>query len=181
MTAAAIEEGRDAVHHLRSSAAETSDFVLAISALAEELAADTTNRSSAVVHVDVQGAPRSLHPILRDEVYRITGEALRNAFRHSQATRIAVEVDYNDRRLRLRVRDDGKGIDPRVLNADERSGHWGLHGMRERAELVGGTLDVWSRVDSGTEVELSIPAAIAYATPPSRRLSGLRSAFGKER
>jgi signal transduction histidine kinase/ligand-binding sensor domain-containing protein len=181
MTAAAIEEGRDAVHHLRSSVAETNDLVSAISALAEELAADTTNRSRAVAHVEVQGAPRSLHPILRDEVYRITGEALRNAFRHSQATRIAVEVDYDDRRLRLRVRDDGKGIDSKGLVADELSGRWGLHGMRERAELIGGTLDVWSRVDSGTQVELSIPAAIAYATSPSRRISGLRSALGKER
>jgi signal transduction histidine kinase/ligand-binding sensor domain-containing protein len=172
LTAAAIEEGRDAVHHLRSSAAETNDLVLAISALAEELAADTTNLSSAVVHVDVQGAPRSLHPILRDEVYRITGEALRNAFRHSNATRIAVQIHYDDRRLRLRVRDDGKGIDPKVLKADEPSGHWGLHGMRERAELIGGTLDVWSKVNSGTEIELSIPATIAYSISSSRRLSG---------
>jgi len=82
----------------------------------------------------------------------------------------------------LCVRDDGKGIDAKVLDADEDSGHWGLLGMRERAELVGGTLDVWSKLDSGTEVELNIPAAVAYATSPSRHPFGfLRSALGKER
>jgi signal transduction histidine kinase len=179
---AAITEGRDAVQHLRSSVVEASDLVLAVSTLGEELAADATNRSSAALQVNVEGAPRNLRPILRDEVYRITGEALRNAFRHSQATRIKVEIRYEHRQLRLCVRDDGKGIDPKVLNADEDSGHWGLRGMRERAELVGGTLDVWSKLDSGTEVALNIPAAVAYTTSPSRHPFGfLRSALGKER
>jgi signal transduction histidine kinase len=94
-------------------------------------------------------------------------EALRNAFRHAQAKRIEVELRHDERRLRLRVRDDGKGIDPMYLSEQGRAGHYGLHGMRERAKLMGGDLTVWSGLGSGTEVELSIPAARAYATSAS--------------
>ena len=86
----------------------------------------------------MEGTPRNLRPILRDEVYRIAGEALRNAFKHARAHKIEVEIRYDERELRLRVRDDGKGIDPNVLSGDGRAGHFGLHGMRERAKLVGG-------------------------------------------
>jgi len=120
--------------------------------------------------VQVEGVSRDLAPILRDDVYRIAGEAMRNAFRHSQATQIEVEVRYDARYLRLRIRDDGKGIDPKVLGAGAREGHYGLPGMHERAKLVGGKMTVWSELGSGTEAELTIPAAIAYAkssTKPS--------------
>jgi signal transduction histidine kinase/ligand-binding sensor domain-containing protein len=160
----AINEGRDAVQGLRASAVETNDLVSAIRILGEELGAADTNPNSAVFEVEVEGAPRNLHPILRDEVYRIGAEALRNAFRHAHAQRIEVEILYGERWLRLRVRDDGKGIDPNLLGGDGRAGHFGLHGMRERAQLAGGKLVVWSKPDSGTEVELSIPAITAYAT-----------------
>jgi len=112
----------------------------------------------------VEGTPRNLHPILRDEVYRIAAEALRNAFRHAQARRIESEILYQERQLRLRVRDDGKGLDPAVLRGEGRPGHFGLHGMRERATLIGARLDVWSKLHSGTEVELTVPASRAYAT-----------------
>jgi signal transduction histidine kinase len=117
----------------------------------------------------VEGTPRHLHPILRDEVYRLAGEALRNAFWHAQAQRIEVAIRYDQKQFRLRVRDDGKGIDPKVLGGEGREGHYGLHGMRERAKLVGGKVTVWSERDSGTEVELSIPASTAYATATRRR------------
>jgi signal transduction histidine kinase/ligand-binding sensor domain-containing protein len=172
----AIAEGRDAVQGLRSSAVETNDLVPAVRALVEELRADKTNQDSVDFQVKVEGAPRNLDPILRDEVYRIAAEALRNAFRHAHAQRIEVEILYGEPWLRLRVRDDGKGIDPKFLGADGRAGHYGLHGMRERAKLVGGKLAVWSRPDSGTEVELSIPASTAYATS-SRRRSWLSEKF----
>jgi len=119
----------------------------------------------------VEGAPRDLAPLLRDEIYRITGEALRNAFRHAHAQRIEVEIRYDQRQLRLRVRDDGKGIDPTVLNGGGRPGHYGLPGMHERAKLVGGKLAVWSELNSGTEAELTIPASIAYAKSPAARRS----------
>src|SRR4029077_12381540 len=129
-----------------------------------------------------EGTTRELHPILRDEVYRIAGEALRNAFRHAQAQRIEVEIRYDERQLRLRVRDDGKGIDPKHLNEDGRPGHFGLRGMRERAKLMGGKLEVWSELGSGTEVELRISASRAYQAPPARRRSWLAEKLsGKDR
>jgi signal transduction histidine kinase len=165
----AINEGRDAVQGLRASAVETNDLVSAVRILGEELGAADTNQNSAVFEVEVEGVTRNLHPILRDEVYRIAAEALRNAFRHAQAQRIEVEILYGEQWLRLRVRDDGKGIDPKFLSGDGREKHYGLHGMRERAEVVGGKLVVWSKHDSGTEVDLSIPASTAYATSYRRR------------
>jgi signal transduction histidine kinase/ligand-binding sensor domain-containing protein len=171
--AQAITEGRDAVQGLRSSTVVTNELAVAVSALGEALAADHTSQNSAVFHVEVEGTPRNLHPILRDEVYRIAGEALRNAFGHAQARHIEVEIRYDERQLRLRVRDDGKSIDPKVLSGDGRAGHFGLHGIRERAKLIGGKLAVWSELDSGTEVELSIPASNAYDKSPATRRSWL--------
>lgn len=175
--AQAITEGRDAVQGLRSSTVVTTDLALAINTLGEELAGGETNPNAAEFHVGVEGTPRDLHPILRDEVYRIAGEALRNAFRHAEARRIEVEIRYDERQFRLRARDDGKGIDSKLLNDDERPGHYGMRGMRERAKLLGGKLTVWSEVEIGTEVELSIPAANAYATADGRRRSWLAEKF----
>jgi signal transduction histidine kinase len=126
-----------------------------------------------VFRVMVEGTPRTLHPILRDELYRIASEALRNAFRHAAARQIEVEIRYDERQLRLRVRDDGKGIDAKILSGDGRAGHFGLHGMRERSKLIGGKLAVWSELDSGTEVELSVPASRAYEKSSSSRRSWL--------
>jgi signal transduction histidine kinase/ligand-binding sensor domain-containing protein len=167
-TAQAITEGRDAVHELRSSTVVANDLAQAIGTLGEDLAAQTNNQPAAAFGVQVEGAPRNLHPILRDEVFRIAGEAMRNAFQHAEAKQIEVEIRYDDRQFRVRVRDDGKGIDPKVLTQDGQAGHYGLHGMRERAKLVGGRLDVWSALDSGTEVELSISGSIAYSHSTGR-------------
>jgi signal transduction histidine kinase/ligand-binding sensor domain-containing protein len=164
----AITEGRDAVQGLRASTVEKNDLAMAIRGVAEELASADTHQSSPAFQVAVQGQPRNLHPILRDEVYRIGAEALRNAFRHAQAHQIEVELRYDEKDFRLRIRDDGRGINREILSADGREGHFGLHGMRERAKLVGGELAIWSEVDSGTEVELSIPASRAY-TQSARR------------
>ena len=81
-----------------------------------------------------------------------------------------MDIHYDERELRLRVRDDGKGISAQLLSNKGRSGHWGLQGMRERAKLVGGRLEIWSELDSGTEIELRIPASIAYLnSAPSNR------------
>jgi len=171
-TAQAITEGRDAVHELRSSTVVANDLAQALGTLGEDLATQSNNHHAAVFGVQVEGTPRNLHPILRDEAFRIAGEAMRNAFRHAEAKRIEVEIRYDDRQFRMRVRDDGKGIDPKVLTQDGQAGHYGLHGMRERAKLVGGRLDVWSELDSGTEVELSIPGPIAYSRATSRPGSG---------
>jgi len=179
--AQAITEGRDAVQGLRSSTAVTNDLALAISALSDELGCGETNPNCAEFSVEVEGTPRDLHPILRDEVYRIAGEAVRNAFKHAQARLIEVEIHYDERQLRLRVRDDGKGMDSDVLGERAPAGHYGLRGMRERAKLVGGKLAVFSEVDSGTEVELNIPAAMAYAKDGGGRRSWwAKKFFGKE-
>jgi ligand-binding sensor domain-containing protein/signal transduction histidine kinase len=162
----AITEGRDAVQGLRMSTLEKNDLGLAIRTVGEELAG--SNQSSPTFDVIVQGTPRNLHPILRDEVYRITAEALRNAFRHAQAREIEAEIEYGEKDFTIHVRDDGTGIDREVLSSDGREGHFGLHGMRERAELVGGKFTVWSEAESGTEIELSIPASKAYVKSPQR-------------
>ncbi|HET9714495.1 MAG TPA: triple tyrosine motif-containing protein, partial [Pyrinomonadaceae bacterium] len=159
--AEAITEGRDAVQGLRSSAFETNDLANAVAAIAEELPKGTAAGESPVIDLEVEGAPRGLNPIVRDEAYRIAGEALRNAFRHAQARRITVEIRYDKRYFRVYVRDDGKGIDEETMQRQP-SGHFGLSGMRERSEIVGGRLEVWSKLNSGTQVELSIPGTIAY-------------------
>jgi signal transduction histidine kinase/ligand-binding sensor domain-containing protein len=165
----AITDGRDAVQGLRSSTLVSSDIAQAIGTFGDELASGSSNQNSPNFRVVVEGAPRDLAPLLRDEIYRITGEALRNAFRHAHAQRIEVEIRYDQRQLRLRVRDDGKGIDPTILNGRGCPGHYGLPGMHERAKLVGGKLAVWSELNSGTEAELTIPASIAYAKSLARR------------
>jgi signal transduction histidine kinase len=174
----AIIEGREAVQGLRASTVERNDLALAIKTLGGELAAADSNPQRPEFAVQVEGIPRNLHPILRDEVYRIVGEAMRNAFRHSDAKQIEVEIHYDDRRLRVRVRDDGKGIDSKLLSDNGREGHFGWRGMRERAKLVGGKLTVWSELDSGTEVELSIPANRANTVPDGQR-SWLAEKFAK--
>ena len=159
--AEAIAEGRDAVQELRSSALETSDLATGIIAIGQELTNEPSALASPAIDMEVEGSPRNLKPVVRDEAYRIAGEALRNAFRHAQARRITVEIRYDKREFRLRVRDDGKGLDEKTVERLP-AGHFGLHGMRERAEIVGGRLEVRSRLDSGTEVELRIPGTIAY-------------------
>jgi signal transduction histidine kinase len=133
--AQAITESRDAVHELRASTVLSNNLAAAITALAKELAADQTSGNCPDVRVQVEGTPRDLHPILRDEVYRIVAEALRNACRHSEARRIEVEIRYDEGQLRLRVRDDGKGIDPNVLDGDRPLGHWGLRGCANAPNL----------------------------------------------
>ena len=153
---------------LRMSTVEKNDLAIAIRAIGEELASAETNQSPPKFEVVVEGTPRNLHPILRDEVYRISAEALRNAFRHAQAHQIEVELRYDDRDFTVRIRDNGRGVNREVLRGDGHEGHYGLHGMRERAKLVGGELAIWSEVDSGTEVELSIPASRAYTKSPRR-------------
>ncbi len=165
----AISEGRDAVQGLRSSAVLTEDLARAIGTLGERIAADQDSRTSPVFRVYVEGTSRKLAPTPRDELYRIAGEALRNAFRHAAAKRIEVDIHYDRRQLRLRIRDDGKGIDPQVLGEGGRAGHHGLPGMRERAKLLGGKLEIWSELNSGTEIELTISAAVAYANTPDAR------------
>ncbi|HEY7888933.1 MAG TPA: two-component regulator propeller domain-containing protein [Steroidobacteraceae bacterium] len=163
----AIREAREAVQGLRLSAEESSDLAAPIARLAQELAAERQDAAAPSVRVEVQGTVRPLHPIERDEIFRIAAEALRNAVHHSQGTQIEVELRYGAREFRLRVRDDGRGTDPKIL-AGDRTGHFGLSGMRERAALAGGKLALWSATHAGMEVELIIPASRAYPTTRRR-------------
>ena len=161
--AQAIVEGRDAVLGLRPQTIANNDLAEVMSALGDELsAADRAPQPPPHFRVRVEGTPRDLATLVRDEVYRIAREALRNAFQHGRATGIEVEIRYDRRQFRLRVRDDGVGIEPAVFADGGRAGHYGLAGMRERAELLGGTLAVWSEPDAGTEMELSLPGSVAY-------------------
>ena len=162
----AILEGRDAIQNLRSSTTVTNELAHAVTALGEELAGSHGGEARPpTFRVSIEGAPRDLHPILRDDIYRIAREAVRNAFRHAKASKIEADITYGERVLRLRIRDDGKGIDPKLLDAG-RDGHWGLPGMRERAQQIGAQLDMWSEVGAGTELELRIPGSIAYGASP---------------
>ena len=158
-----IEEGRDAVRGLRSSSGNTDDLETAFSQIGQQFG----NGEVKDYRVIVEGKPVQLHPIIRDEAYRIGREALVNAFHHSRANKIEVELEYS-KNLRVVVRDDGAGIDQQVLESGK-DGHWGLAGMRERAENIGARLKVWSRANSGTEVELLIPGHIAFVPKKAPR------------
>jgi len=117
--------------------------------------------------VTLVGSPELFHPVVREEIYRIAREALANAFRHSQASSIEVEVAYDRATFWLRVRDNGSGIDREILD-NGRNGHWGLSGMRERAQNIASQLSIWSNPGAGTEIDLKVPAKIAYARGSKR-------------
>lgn len=163
-----IEEGRSAVRGLRYTDGNSLDLEQAFSRIQQELVVHQEIGEQIAFRVIVEGRPRALHPILRDEVYRIGREALVNAFRHSRARSIEVELKYASNHLRILVRDDGCGIEPQVLRSG-REGHWGLSGMRERAERIGARLRVYSGVANGTEVELSVPGHLAFELQPAAR------------
>jgi len=162
-----IAEGRDTVENLRGYSMVNTDMVQALTALGEELRPEKENLAPPL-RVFVQGKRRDLDPILRDEIYRIAREALRNAFNHAQARKIEAQLTYGSSKFLLRVRDNGTGIDPTVFGQGRRAGHWGLPGMRERAKEFGGRVKVWSKSGLGTEVELSVPASIAYGSSSVR-------------
>lgn len=155
----ALAEGRDRVRDLRTPMSLQGDLAAAVKEAADDLA---LVHPTVTFDLTVLGTPRALHPVVVDEVYRIVREALANAYHHAGAGSIGVEIDYGIRHLRLQVRDDGKGIAGDVLDKGGIPGHWGMTGMRERAQKLGVRLMVRSGMGSGTDVELDIPAAVAY-------------------
>jgi signal transduction histidine kinase len=160
--AQAIADGRQAVQGMRASTLEIQDLTVAVQTLGEGLAALEKNATCPAFQVVVKGQPRNLHPVLQGEVYWITAESLRNAFRHAQAQNIEVEIQYDDTQFLVHIQDDGKGFDPEILSAGV-EGHFGLHGMRERAEIADCNLTIMSEPGSGTKIELTIPAPRAYS------------------
>ena len=159
----AIVEGRNAIQNLRAKPSLDPDLGSLLNAAGKELAqSPETEGSAPAFRVVVEGPRLPLAPLLQDEIYRIGRELLRNAFRHAHAGRIEAEIRYDRDMFRLRIRDDGKGIESSVLKEGVRTGHWGLPGMHERAKRIGGRLNIWSEPGAGTEAELTVPAQIAY-------------------
>lgn len=158
------QDGRKALRSLRSSQPISDVLEHALSLLPKEFAL----QGNVDFLVVTEGESRVLRPLIRDEAYLIAREAIINAFRHAHATKIEVEVDYASRNFRVTVRDDGRGIDAEVLKTG-REGHWGLAGMRERAEKIGGKLEVSSAVNAGTEVELSVSGPLAFQDASTRQ------------
>jgi signal transduction histidine kinase/streptogramin lyase len=150
-------EGRERVRDLRVEQGSAIDLPDLIEAYGEELAKD----GSARFKVALISIPKRLHPVAGDDVYQIAREALANAFRHSAATNVEVEITYERECLSVRVRDNGCGITPEILTVG-RKGHWGLSGMRERAGAIGAKLSIWSHRGRGTEIDLTVPAKVAY-------------------
>ena len=157
-----LAEGRDRVMDLRSSAHDGRDLSDALVQVGEELAEDIPMSFRLVV----EGVPRELDAAVQVELFLIGREALLNAFQHAGGTAVEAELHYDSDELRVRFRDDGAGVAPEILEAGGRPGHWGLAGMNERAAKIGATLQVWSRTDAGTEVELKVPAALVYRRRP---------------
>ena len=174
MAAGAISEGRGAIQELRSQPLVQNDLAKVLTLAAQDLARSQQSKQRPVsVRVEVEGERQPLKPLLQDEVYRIARELLRNAFQHAKAAQIEVEIRYDPNLLSVHVRDDGKGIDTEILKAGGRDGHWGLAGMRERAKRIGARLDLWSEGGAGTEVQLTVPASIAYQTNHKEKWSWL--------
>jgi signal transduction histidine kinase len=165
-----VTQSRSAIQHLRSAMGSEADLAQWLTATSQELARSlNANADAPIFQLTVEGDRKALSPLPRDEVCLITREILRNALQHARASRIETEIRYDEGELRVRIRDDGKGIEPQVLQAGGKEGHWGLRGARERAQQIGARLDFWSEIGAGTEVELLVPAAIAYQNSKGRR------------
>jgi signal transduction histidine kinase len=147
-----LAEARRYVWDLRSPALENNDLPTALS----ETARRVTNETAIQAQVEVNGTFRPLPPLVQDNLLRIGQEAMNNAVQHAQAQRIFVNLVFDARRVQLSVRDDGRGFDNQAAG-NGRAGHFGLIGMRERAEQIGGTLSIHSTEGSGTEVVADVP------------------------
>jgi signal transduction histidine kinase len=165
----ATQEGRDALNSLRTSATQKNDLAEAFKRAAEEC------RLIGPIEVSfsVTGEAKEMHPVVRDEIYRVGYEAIRNACTHSKGSRLEVELKYGHD-LALRVKDDGVGIDP-TTGDHGTEGHFGLRGMHERVERIGGKLTVASSGTSGTEITVVVPGGIVFREPSASPLDKIRT------
>jgi ligand-binding sensor domain-containing protein/signal transduction histidine kinase len=161
------QEGRGALNSLRTSTTETNDLAAALQRVME----NRGPAGSIAATLSIVGEARDMHPIVRDEVCRIGYEAIRNAYQHSRARRLTVELTYAQD-LTLQVTDDGAGIEAGIVEAGK-DGHFGLQGMRERAARIGGTLTLESAPGAGTEIRLAVPGRIIYRGASHRRPAAL--------
>lgn len=171
----ALEEGRSAVEGLRLRQSLSVNLEQSLACLQQEIMDVRNSGHRPTFRVFSEGSRRALHPMIWNEAYWIAREASINAMRHSEAKHVEVEVVYRAQSLRILVRDDGRGIDPEHL-AIGRDGHWGLCGMRERADRMGARLRLWSAPQRGTELELHIPGHLAYHRPGQADRSGRKYA-----
>lgn len=148
-----LREGRNRIRDIRADTKAPQDLAKAFSDYSNELSQLRPVRFD----VKVTGAQIEIDPIVRDEIYRIGREAVGNAFKHSECSKIEVELAYAPREFQLSVRDDGKGIDPAILTAGGKPGHWGMYNMRERAQKIGASLEFSSTPNAGTTLELKLP------------------------
>ena len=169
----AIDEGRAAIRGVHTASTAPSSLEQTFSNFLSEV---TTGRGPRL-RVFVQGKPWTLNSAIQEQLFLIGREAIMNALRHSQATKIEVEVQYLRTLLRVFVRDNGCGINPEAVQKESDS-HWGLRGMRERAENIGARFDIWSRTGAGTEVCVAVPVDVTKRQPMggSARDSGRESA-----
>jgi signal transduction histidine kinase len=150
-----IDEGRGSLQGLRSSGIASMSLEHALYSIRD----DFEHSDQTQFRIFVTGQPKALKPAVQEQLYMIGREALVNAMRHSQATEIEAEVEYLPRRVRVVVRDNGRGMDAQVVRSGRES-HWGLLGMRERADSIRSQLRIWSRPGAGTEVEVSVPGEV---------------------
>jgi signal transduction histidine kinase/ligand-binding sensor domain-containing protein len=158
-----MAEGRELVLELRKNSVGTNDLPDSLAAFGEEL----KQVFSADFRVIVQGPQTELHPIVADELLRLGKEALNNSFSHAKAKAIEIELNFESHEVRLCIRDDGIGIDSEILHSGCLAGHWGLPGMKERANKIGAHFVLWSKSGVGTEIDVRVPARLAY--PSSKR------------
>jgi len=168
-TKKALAESRDAIQGLRSEAFAGRNLAEFLKTASQELA-QPGDEECEPPNFDLieEGERRNLSQTIREEVCRAALEILRNAYQHGHAHHIEAELRYGVEAFRLRIRDDGRGVDPEVLKEGGRPGHWGLRGIRERAERIGAHVDFWSEAGAGTEVQIEVPGSIAYEKSPDR-------------
>jgi signal transduction histidine kinase len=154
--AQAVDEGRAALHSLRVSTVERNQLSESLRRATE----DPQFPASMTVTFSVIGDAIDLHPVVRDDVYRVAFEAIRNAAIHSHASLLEIDLRYADT-LSLRIKDNGVGIDPSISNLGK-AGHFGLQGMRERAARIHSKLTMVSSTNAGTEVTLVVPGNVIY-------------------
>jgi len=167
----ATEEGRAALNSLRASTTQKNDLAEAF----QRAIVESARESRAETSFSVTGESREMHPVVRDEIYRIGYEAIRNSCLHSGGDRLEVTLKYGHD-LTLSVSDNGAGIDPDVVDKGK-EGHFGLRGMRERAERIGSKLTLVSSPESGTAITLVVPGRIAFRTAPPSWLERIKSIF----
>lgn len=171
---AVVTEARNSVHDLRG-ADDGEDLLTTL----KRITADTAFSPPVSVRLLIEGQPRRLHPLVAEEIAKIVKEGLLNIAHHAQASEVEIAVDYASRHLAVRVRDDGVGLPEDVLEQGRKAGHFGLVGMRERAERIGGTLNIISVRGDGVELALLLPGKLAYGERHERKVAWWKRMLGR--